>query len=82
MTSNSLDIAGDALSLVGEQEFQDEFAQVRARATLETLGADTDRINWTFQKRRLERNGTAGIFSIESASLTPNPPKAGVGRVS
>ena len=48
-------------------------AQVRARATLDTLGADASRINWTFQRRRLERNGTAGMVSIETAArLSPS----------
>ena len=73
MMNDALDIATETLSLVDEQEFLRELAQVRARATLDTLGADASRINWTFQRRRLERNGTAGMVSIETAArLAPS----------
>ena len=68
MTNDASDIATDALSLIGERGFLNELAQVRAHATLTALGTDTSQINWTFRKRRLERNGTSGIFSIESAA--------------
>ena len=34
---------------------------------MENLGVDSSRIDWTYHKRGLERNGTAGVFSIETA---------------
>ena len=66
--NNSSDVATETLPLMNEQGFLRELAQVRARATLETLGANVSGINWTFQKRRLERNGTAGMIGIETAA--------------
>ena len=69
-TSNYENIVGSTLALVGDYDFSRELAQVRARATLETLGADVDHVEWNFQRTRLERNGTACIFEIESAVRT------------
>ncbi|MYE89422.1 DEAD/DEAH box helicase, partial [Candidatus Poribacteria bacterium] len=68
MTNNANGIAADALSIAADRGFLNELAQVKARAALEILGADSDHINWTFQKRRLERNGIAGIFSLQTAA--------------
>ena len=34
---------------------------------MDNLGVDSSRINWTYHRRGLERNGTAGVFGIEAA---------------
>ena len=65
--SDALDIAAPSLTLIEDSGFLNELAQVRARAVMENLGVDSSLINWTYQKRGLERNGTAGVFSIEAA---------------
>ena len=68
MTNEAFEVAAPSLTLIEDSGFQNEFAQVRARAVMETLGVDSSRINWTYHRRGLERNGTAGVFSIETAA--------------
>ena len=73
MTNNMSRPGGEAIALLEDRGFLRELAQVRARATLETLGSGSGHINWTFGRRRLERNGTAGVFSMETAAqLAPD----------
>ena len=69
MTSKPSEIAVDAVSIVSDRGFLSELAQLKAHAALKNLGAEADHINWTYRKRRLQRNGIAGIFSIETAAL-------------
>ena len=68
MMNEALEIAAPSLALIEDLGFQNEFAQVRAHAVLENLGVDSSQINWTYHRRGLERNGTAGVFSIETAA--------------
>ena len=65
--SEALDIAATSLSLIEDSSFQNQLAQIRAHAVMENLGVDSSRINWRYHRRGLERNGTAGVFSIEAA---------------
>ena len=65
--NEALAIAEPSLSLIHDGGFQNELAQVRARAVMDNLGVDSSRINWTYHRRGLERNGTAGVFGIETA---------------
>ena len=67
MANEATSLATSSLDLIADPGFQNELAQVRAHAMMETLGVDSSNINWTYYKRGLERNGTAGIFGIETA---------------
>ena len=66
--NEALAIAAPSLTLIEDSGFQNELAEVRAHAVMENLGLDSSHINWTYHRRGLERSGTAGVFSIETAA--------------
>ena len=66
--NEALAIAATSLTLIEDSGFQNELAEVRAHAVMENLGVDSSHITWTYHRRGLERSGTAGVFSIETAA--------------
>ena len=67
--NDGVSLAKNTIALVRDSGFLSEVAQLRALASLQNLGIDTTHIRWSFERRRLQRNATAGIFGVESLAL-------------
>ncbi len=57
-------------SMSEDRAFQVHLAQVRARAVLTELAAELPAYKWTYVPDRLVRNLTAGLFDLETVSLS------------
>ncbi len=60
------------LNLAYDPGFKGEVSQLRARALLQELSADTPADKWTYSAPRVTRNVTAALFSLMTLSLS-NP---------
>lgn len=57
------------LSLARDRGFQNELAQVRAKAVLTAATREPAPIRWTYDAGRLARNGSAAVFDLERIGL-------------
>lgn len=57
------------LALAGDEDFQREVAQVRAKAVLTEILGEAPTYRWTYAAPRLVRNVTAALFDLERISL-------------
>jgi helicase len=70
MTNDHRGIAARTTALVDDPGFQNELAQVRAKAALSMVGATTAQPRWTYRVHRFARNSIAALHGITRASET------------
>ena len=57
-------------SMLNESGFQSELAQVRAKATLQSIGELRHPPKWSYVAKRFSRNSVAALYAFETATLT------------
>jgi len=55
--------------LLSDPGYQNELAQVRAKATLQAIGEATPPPRWTYVGRRFARNSAAAIYALEALAF-------------
>jgi len=55
--------------LLADPGYQNELAQVRAKATLQAIGEATPPPRWTYVGRRFARNSTAAVYALEALAV-------------
>lgn len=63
--------------LLANPEFQSELAQVRSKATLQTIGDIETSPRWTYIANRFSRNSAAAMYALETEAIE-DPSSAGV----
>src|SRR3989441_6854538 len=55
--------------LLADPGYQNELAQVRAKATLQAIGEATPPPRWTYVGHRFARNSAAAVYALEAVAL-------------
>ncbi len=66
---NRVELHSRMESVLENPGFQNELAQVRAKATLQAIGELEDSPNWTYVAKRFSRNSAAALYALEAATL-------------
>ena len=69
MTNGQGDLVTRMTGLLADPGYQNELAQVRAKATLQAIGEANPPPRWTYVGRRFARNSAAAVYALEAVAL-------------
>ena len=68
-TNGQADLITHMTGLLADPGYQNELAQVRAKATLQAIGEATPPPRWTYVGRRFARNSAAAVYALEALAI-------------